>query len=125
MTAPVIKENYKNFFSEVNSMAKERPLVTIIYALGLTALSIFAAHFSLVLAIGIFSISLPFHLSVIKNFKTVYHKFEETTKDIFTGDPKEKAKIAAHALKMLAYQVYGRVLGFFQGLFSKSKEIEI
>lgn len=122
MTAAVIKGNFKNFFNEVDTMAKEKPLATITSAFALTVFAAFIAPFSLIVAIGVFSISLPFHLLIIKNFKSVYQNFAEKTKDIFRGDPREKGQIVGRNLKILTYQVFGRTRGFFEGLFSKSKE---
>ncbi|NGX34105.1 MAG: hypothetical protein K1060chlam1_00452 [Candidatus Anoxychlamydiales bacterium] len=121
MLISAIKENFRGFFSELNTMAKKRPLVTIIYALALTVLSGFIAEFSLLLAIGVFSVSIPFHLVVIKNFKGIYKNFETKAKDFFTGDPKEKGKDLGHNLKIVILQVYNRTIGFFEGLFSKKK----
>lgn len=120
--AAVIKGNFKNFFKEVDTMAKEKPLATITYAFALTVFAGLIAPFSLIVAIGVFSISLPFHLLIIKNFKSIYQNLEEKTKNIFTGDPREKGQIIGRNLKILGYEIYGRTRGFFEGLFSKSKE---
>ncbi|NGX51964.1 MAG: hypothetical protein KR126chlam5_00257 [Candidatus Anoxychlamydiales bacterium] len=121
-TGIVTKGAFKSFFKEVDTMAKEKPLATITYAFALTIFAGFIAPFSLIIAIGVFSISLPFHLLIIKNFKSICHNLAEKTKDIFTGDPREKGQIAGRNLKILGYQIYARTRGFFEGLFSKSKE---
>ncbi len=117
-----IKEDFKSFFKQVDIMSKEKPLVTITYAFALTIISAFIAPFSSILALATFSISLPFHLIIIKNFKNIYQNLEEKTKDIFKGDPKEKSQIAGQNVKILAHQIYYRTIGFFQGLFSKNTE---
>ncbi|NGX33193.1 MAG: hypothetical protein K1060chlam4_01254, partial [Candidatus Anoxychlamydiales bacterium] len=117
MTTTAIKGNFKSFFKELDSMAKEKPLATITYAFALTIFAGFISPFSLIVAIGVFSITLPFHLLIIKNFKSIYQNLAEKTKDIFTGDPREKGQIVGRNLKILAYQIYGRTRGFFEGLF--------
>ena len=122
MTVEATKGNFKSFFKEVDTMAKEKPIVTMTYAFALTIFAGLIAPFSLIVAIGAFSISLPFHLLIIKNFKSIYQNLAEKTKDIFTGDPREKGQIVGRNLKILAYQIYGHTRGFFEGVFSKGKE---
>lgn len=125
MALPTIKDDFKNFFNDVNTMAKERPLVTIIYALALTIIAGTIASHSLILGLCVFSISLPFHISVIKNFKTVCLNFEEKMKDIVKGDPREKGKILGARLRGAINQVYGRSVGFLEGFFLKKNRDKI
>jgi len=122
MTASAIKDSFKSFFSDVNEVTNQKPLVTITYAFALTIFSSFIAPFSLILSLSVFAISLPFHIIIIKNFKSVTQNLEEKIKDIFEEDPREKGQILGRIFKNSVYQVYARTIGFFEGIFSNNKD---
>ncbi|NGX62680.1 MAG: hypothetical protein KR126chlam6_00080 [Candidatus Anoxychlamydiales bacterium] len=121
MAIKAIKENFKNFYHEVEEIAIKRPVLTLVSAVAMTVLSVYIAQFSLIISLYVFAISVFFDVAIFKNLKAIHETIDSKFKEIFCNNSKEKGAKDAQYIKDSMRAIFDRAKGFFQGMFSRSR----